>query len=135
MAQTIGQIALLVREYDEAVEFFTQRLGFEVREDTVLDAKKRWVLVGPAGDDGTAILLARAATARQRRQIGRQGGGRVFLFLHTDDFNRDYHAMKRNGIPFTEEPREEAYGKVAVFLDLYGNRWDLLQPSASRRRG
>ncbi|HEX2202657.1 MAG TPA: VOC family protein [Longimicrobium sp.] len=127
MRQAIGYVALLVREYDEAIEFFTGRLRFELVEDTALGAGKRWVVVAPPGGGGTALLLARAATPEQASRVGDQGGGRVFLFLHTDDFWRDYREMTARGVRFAEEPRREAYGTVAVFVDLYGNRWDLLE--------
>jgi catechol 2,3-dioxygenase-like lactoylglutathione lyase family enzyme len=119
-------LALLVREYDEAIRFFTQSLGFELLEDTPQADGKRWVRVAPRGGDGTALLLARAATHEQQRAVGNQTGGRVFMFLETDDFDRDYEHMKSQGVRFTEEPREEEYGKVVVFLDLYGNKWDLI---------
>ncbi len=128
---SIHSVALLVRDYDEAIAFFTGRLGFALVEDTALGGGKRWVRVAPPGGGGTALLLARAATAEQERRVGDQAGGRVFLFLHTDDFWRDYRAMTARGVRFTEEPRREAYGTVAVFLDLYGNRWDLVQPRAA----
>ena len=124
--QTISAVALVVRDYDEAIHFFTRRLRFTVVEDTLLSAGKRWVLVRPAGG-GTAILLAKAASAEQTVRVGDQTGGRVFLFLQTDDFWRDYHDLTARGVRFTEGPREEGYGTVAVFLDLYGNRWDLVQ--------
>ena len=127
MKQSIGHVALLVRDYDEAIQFFTTALGFRVVEDTVLSESKRWVLVAPTGSAGTNLLLARAATPEQSAHIGNQTGGRVFLFLHTDDFWRDYHEMKARNVKFIEPPREEAYGTVAVFEDLYGNQWDLLQ--------
>ena len=126
MSQMIEHVALLVREYDEAINFFTRCLGFTLREDTTLQPGKRWVLVAPSGG-GTAILLAKAATPAQRSLVGHQGGGRVFLFLRTENFDRDYTEMLEKGIVFTQHPREENYGKVAVFLDLYGNKWDLLQ--------
>jgi len=127
MPQTIGYIALVVREYDEAIAFFTQTLGFTLVEDTDLGQGKRWVLVAPPGSRGTNLLLARAANSEQAGRIGNQTGGRVFLFLHTDDFWRDYRAMKERGVKFHEAPREEPYGTVAVWEDLYGNTWDLLQ--------
>ena len=127
MRQAIGYVALLVREYDEAIEFFTRRLRFELVEDTALGPEKRWVVVAPPGGGGTALLLARADGPEQARRGGDQGGGRVFLFLHTDDFWRDYREMTERGVRFAEEPRREAYGTVAVFVDLYGNRWDLLE--------
>lgn len=126
MRQTIGHVALLVREYDEAIDWFTRVLGFTLVEDTPRGEGKRWVVVAPAAG-GTSLLLARAATPEQRRHVGDQAGGRVFLFLHTDDFRRDHEAMRSRGVRFTEEPRHEPYGTVAVFEDLYGNRWDLLQ--------
>ena len=127
MAQRIGALALLVRDYDEAIAYYTRILGFDLIEDTPLAGGKRWVLVAPAGGRGTALLLARAVGQAQVARVGDQTGGRVFLFLHTDDFRRDYHAMRERGVQFTEEPRHEPYGTVAVFTDLYGNRWDLLE--------
>ena len=128
MAQMIGHIALLVRDYDEAIAFFTERLGFDLLEDTALGAGKRWVLVAPPGGAGTALLLAKATGPEQESRIGDQTGGRVFLFLHTDDFWSDYRALQVRGIVFTEQPRTETYGTVVVFLDLYGNKWDLIEP-------
>lgn len=127
MPQTIGSVALLVRAYDEAIDFYTRCLGFRLIADEDLGGGKRWVKVAPPGSAGTSLLLARAATPEQVEAIGNQSGGRVFLFLHTDDFWRDYHAMRANGVRFTEDPRHEPYGTVAVFTDLYGNRWDLIQ--------
>lgn len=126
MSRSIATVALVVREYDESVRFFTTALGFVVVEDSPLAPGKRWVVVRPPGG-GTALLLARAATPEQAVRVGDQTGGRVFLFLHTDDFWRDYHDMTRRGVRFAEEPRQVAYGTVAVFLDLYGNRWDLVE--------
>lgn len=131
MTQRLAHVALLVRDYDEALAFFTQALGFDLIEDTDLGGGKRWVLVRPPGAVETALLLARAATPEQEAAVGNQAGGRVFLFLHTDDFARDHARMRTHGVRFIEEPRDEAYGTVAVFLDLYGNRWDLLQPKDS----
>ena len=132
MPQTLGLIALVVRDYDEAIAFFTEKLGFKLIEDSVstdrLGRDKRWVLIAPAGSAGTRLLLARASTPEEESRIGNQTGGRVFLFLHTDDFWRDYDAMIARGVKFVREPKEEPYGTVAVFEDLYGNRWDLLQP-------
>jgi catechol 2,3-dioxygenase-like lactoylglutathione lyase family enzyme len=128
MAPQLGAVTFLVREYDEAVIYFTTRLGFELREDTPLGGGKRWVRVAPRGG-GTSLLLARAATPEQKAAVGRQGGGRVFLFLETDDFVRDQAALLAAGVGFDEEPRREAYGIVAVFRDLYGNKWDLIQPA------
>jgi catechol 2,3-dioxygenase-like lactoylglutathione lyase family enzyme len=131
MSQTLGYITLVVRDYDEAIAFFTQSLGFDLIEDTPSKDRrgrdKRWVLVAPPGSHGTAILLAKASTPEEVNHIGNQTGGRVFLFLHTDDFWRDYNAMKERGVNFVREPKEEEYGTVAVFEDLCGNKWDLLQ--------
>ena len=127
MKQSIERVALLVRDYDEAIAYYTGRLGFTLVEDTPLGDGKRWVVVAPPGSTGTALLLARAATPDQAARVGDQTGGRVLLFLSTDDFWRDYHALRSRGVTFVEEPRREAYGTVAVFVDLYGNRWDLLQ--------
>jgi len=126
--QHIGSVALLVRDYDEAIAYYTDALGFELIEDSPRDDGKRWVRVAPAGSAGrTALLLAKAATERQLHQVGDQAGGRVGFFLHTDDFRRDHAAMQARGVKFVEAPREEDYGIVAVFEDLYGNRWDLLE--------
>jgi catechol 2,3-dioxygenase-like lactoylglutathione lyase family enzyme len=130
MSQSVAHVALVVRDYDEAVAFFTEKLGFDLIEDTPLGDGKRWVLVAPRGNNGAALLLARAATLEQESRIGNQTGGRAFLFLHTDDFWRDFEAMRARGVRFIEEPRRESYGTVAVFLDLYGNKWDLVQPTA-----
>ncbi len=127
MNRQIGYVSLLVRDYDEAIAYYTTALGFSLIEDTALGGGKRWVLVAPAAGAGTALLLARADGAAQMARIGDQTGGRVFLFLHTDDFWRDYEAMRARGVRFTETPRQESYGTVAVFSDRYGNRWDLLQ--------
>lgn len=125
--QALAHVALLVRDYDEGIGFFTRTLRFELRADEPREDGKRWVLVAPPGAE-TSLLLARAATPEQEAQVGNQTGGRVFLFLHTDDFRRDYDEMRSRGVRFAEAPREEPYGTVAVWLDLYGNRWDLLQP-------
>ncbi len=122
-------IAFLVREYDEAILFFTDALGFTLVEDTPLEAGKRWVVVAPPASDGASLLLARAATPEQLDHVGNQTGGRVFLFLHTHDFWGDYHRMQSRGIRFNAQPRQESYGLVVVFLDLYGNKWDLIQPN------
>ena len=127
MAQTIGHVTLVVRNYDEAIEFFTKAIGFELLEDSQLDRRKRWVVVGPRGASVTTLLLAEAATEEQRASIGNQAGGRVFLFLQTDDFWKDYRRMVAAGVRFHEQPREESYGVVAVFEDLCGNKWDLIQ--------
>lgn len=127
MARHIASFALVVADYDEAIAYYTQALGFELREDSPRENGKRWVLVAPPGA-ATGILLAKAADEIQGTHIGNQTGGRVGFFLHTDDFERDYAAMKSRGVRFAEAPRHENYGTVAVFEDLYGNRWDLLQP-------
>jgi catechol 2,3-dioxygenase-like lactoylglutathione lyase family enzyme len=126
MSRLISQAALLVRDYDEAIGFFTRALRFELLEDTPLGIGKRWVRVAPPGGQGGALLLARAATPEQEQFVGNQSGGRVFLFLETDDFARDYAHMRLQSVRFTEEPRHEDYGTVVVFLDLYGNKWDLI---------
>ena len=125
--QTLGAITLVVRNYDEAIVYFTQALGFTLVEDTDLGGGKRWVLVRPPGAVETCLLLAQAVTPAQQAHVGNQTGGRVFLFLHTEDFWRDYHALRARGVHFVETPRAESYGTVAVFEDIYGNRWDLLQ--------
>lgn len=134
MPQKLANVALIVRDYDEALAYFINVLGFELIEDTRLDAEKRWVLVAPPGSQGTRLLLARAATSEQASRVGNQTGGRVFLFLQTDDFWRDYRAMKERGVNFMESPREEPYATVAIFEDIYGNRWDLLQLNNGDRK-
>jgi catechol 2,3-dioxygenase-like lactoylglutathione lyase family enzyme len=128
MPQQISSITLVVRNYDEAIAFYTQKLGFELLADTDLGDGKRWVLVAPPASNAAALLLAQAADEEQARYIGNQTGGRVFLFLQTEDFWADYHRMKALGVEFLEEPREESYATVVVFQDLYGNKWDLLEP-------
>jgi len=130
MTQTLAQLTFVVCEYDEAIAFFTQKLGFHLIEDSALEGGKRWVVVGPDGPGTLRLLLARASTPQEIRAVGNQTGGRVFLFLHTDNFSRDYRAMQSRGVKFLEAPREERYGTVAVFEDLYGNKWDLLMPSS-----
>jgi catechol 2,3-dioxygenase-like lactoylglutathione lyase family enzyme len=128
MQQSIAHVALIVRDYDEALAFYVGKLGFRlVADEDRTDQNKRWVLVSPPGSNGTALLLARASTPEQAAFIGNQSGGRVFLFLKTDDFRRDYERMLAAGVRFVRPPSDEAYGTVAVFEDLYGNRWDLLQ--------
>jgi|SRR5215468_5954878 len=127
MPQTLGHIALVVRNYDEALSFYTEVLGFELIEDSDLGGGKRWVLVSPPGSRGASLLLAQAATPEQASRIGNQTGGRVFLFLHTDDFWRDYKLLQSRNVKFVRDPKEELYGTVAVFADLYGNLWDLIQ--------
>ena len=131
MHQYIAHITLLVSDYDEAIDFYTRKLNFTLMEDTPLSETKRWVRVSPPGSQGCQLLLAKAADQSQRSRIGDQTGGRVFLFLYTDDFWRDYHAMQQAGIHFIRPPKEEPYGTVAVFEDLYGNQWDLLEPTPS----
>ena len=133
-SQSLASVALLVRDYDEAIQFFTRALAFDLLEDTDMGGGKRWVVVSPAGSDGCNLLLARAANEEQAQYIGKQGGGRVFLFLHTQDFSGDYAKLAAHGVRFTEQPRDEAYGKVVVFLDLYGNKWDLIQRRESGER-
>lgn len=129
MKQHLAHVALVVREYDEAIDFYTKVLNFRLFEDKYLpEQDKRWVLVAPPGDSGCMLLLARATTDDQRAAIGNQTGGRVFLFLYTDDFHRDYQQMVDRGVNFVRKPKTESYGTVAVFEDLYGNLWDLLEP-------
>lgn len=128
-AQSIATVALVVRDYDEALAWFTGVLGFTCVEDTDLGGGKRWVVVAPPGGKGACLLLAQAATPEQGAHVGDQTGGRVFLFLETDDFSGDFNAMAARGVTFTEAPRKERYGTVAVFTDLYGNRWDLIEPA------
>jgi len=128
MKQSIGTVALVVKEYDEAIDFFVNSLGFHLLEDTFIAAQnKRWVVIAPPGSTGTRLLLARALGEEQSSRIGNQTGGRVFLFLYTDDFWRDFNAFKSKGIVFVRDPKVESYGTVAVFEDLYGNLWDLVQ--------
>jgi catechol 2,3-dioxygenase-like lactoylglutathione lyase family enzyme len=128
MKQQLAHVAIVVKDYDEAIQFYTQQLGFDLIEDTVLNETKRWVLIAPAGSGGCRLLLAKAATDEQLNRVGNQTGGRVFLFLHTDDFWRDYSNYVAKGIRFVRQPVSEAYGTVAVFEDLYGNLWDLIGP-------
>ena len=131
--QSIGLVSLVVRDYDEALAFYVGTLGFELIEDScIAEQDKRWVVVAPPGGSGCQLLLARAVGDEQRSRIGNQTGGRVFLFLYTDDFARDHAAYRAKGVPFVREPKQEPYGTVAVFRDPYGNLWDLLQPT---RRG
>jgi len=127
--QMLAHVALVVHEYDEAIAYFTRSLGFQLLEDSPLGNGKRWVVVAPPDSRGTSVLLARAVTPEQESRIGNQTGGRVFLFLRTDDFWRDYRAMKEKDVQFLEEPRKETYGTVVVFADLYGNKWDLIGPA------
>lgn len=128
MKQSIAHVALVVRDYDEAIAFFTQKLHFVLVQDEFQpEQNKRWVVVAPPGSSGTSLLLARASTPEQERYVGNQTGGRVFLFLSTDDFWRDFNEMTSRGVEFVRPPSEQAYGIVAVFADLYGNLWDLVQ--------
>jgi catechol 2,3-dioxygenase-like lactoylglutathione lyase family enzyme len=128
MKQSIGYVCLVVRDYDEAIDFYVGTLGFTLVEDTFIEAQnKRWVLIAPPGSTESRLLLARAVGEEQVSRVGNQTGGRVFLFLHTDDFWRDFNAYTKKGVVFVRHPKEETYGTVAVFKDLYGNLWDLLQ--------
>jgi len=127
MKQRIGQIALVVADYDEAIEFYTKKLQFELLEDTTLSETKRWVVISPKGNSGCNLLLAKAASEEQLSRVGNQTGGRVFLFMYTDDINRDHQNLLRQNIRIVREPHEESWGKVLVFADLYGNLWDLIE--------
>lgn len=129
MNQRIAHITVVVKDYDEAIQFYTEKLGFELLEDTTIDALKRWVVIAPPGAKECGLLLAKAANEQQLASVGNQSGGRVFLFLFTDDFLRDYKNMLEKGIIFVRPPKQEPYGMVAVFEDLYGNMWDLLEPN------
>jgi catechol 2,3-dioxygenase-like lactoylglutathione lyase family enzyme len=132
MNQSLGQVAIVVRDYDEALSFYMGTLGFRLIEDTPVPAQnKRWVVVAPPGSSSARLLLARAVGDEQSSRIGNQTGGRVFLFLYTDDFWRDFRTYQAKGVVFVREPSEQPYGTVAVFKDLYGNLWDLLQPNSS----
>lgn len=131
MQQNIFQIALVVADYDEAIRFYTDKLNFVLIEDTQLSETKRWVVVAPQSSEGCRLLLAKAANAEQQSRIGNQTGGRVFLFLYTDNFWRDYEAFVDRGVSFVREPSSETYGTVAVFKDLYGNLWDLIEVKKS----
>ena len=134
MQQQIAHIALVVDDYDNAIRFYTEKLNFKLVEDTVLSETKRWVLVSPPGEGGgCTLLLAKAANEEQHSRVGNQTGGRVFLFLNTDDFWRDYENLKARGVTIIREPSEESYGTVAVFADLYGNLWDLIEPRNPQR--
>lgn len=129
MKQRLAQIAIVVDDYDEAIEFYTKKLHFDLIEDTPLSETKRWVLIRPKGSFECCLLLAKAANPEQKSRIGNQTGGRVFLFLHTDDFDRDYQNLLDQNIEIVRQPQREEYGTVAVFKDLYGNLWDLIEPS------
>lgn len=133
MIQRIAHIALVVKDYDEAIEFYTKKLDFLLIEDTKLSEEKRWVMVAPKGAKECCLLLAKAANKEQEKSIGNQTGGRVFLFLFTDNFQRDYEKMLEKEIKFVRQPEQMDYGKVAVFEDLYGNLWDLLQPNENNK--
>lgn len=133
MKQRIAHLALVVKDYDEAIQFYTQKLDFVLLEDTKIDDEKRWVVVAPPGAVECSLLLARAANDEQEKSIGNQTGGRVFLFLFTDNFWRDYNKMIERRIKFVRPPKEEIYGIVAVFEDLYGNMWDLLEPNENNK--
>jgi catechol 2,3-dioxygenase-like lactoylglutathione lyase family enzyme len=128
MKQNIAHIALLVKDYDEAIAFYTQKLHFTLIEDTILSDTKRWVVVTPPGSTNCSLLLAKASNERQEKSIGNQTGGRVFLFLHTDNIDRDYQNLQENNVAIIREPSSEIYGTVLVFADLYGNLWDLIEP-------
>jgi len=128
MNQRLALISILVDDYDEAINFYVGKLNFSVLENTVMSETKRWVVVKPPGDSTTSLLLAKAANDEQKSRVGNQTGGRVFLFLHTDNFDRDYQNMVKQGIEFVRGPVQEPYGKVAVFKDLYGNLWDFIEP-------
>ena len=130
MHQNLVHIAIVVRDYDEAIDYYTRVLGFDLIEDEPRGPGKRWVRVAPRGDHGASLLLAKAANEEQTSRIGNQTGGRVFLFLHTDDFQRDYAAYSARGVKFIEQPRYEEYGTVVVFEDIYGNKWDLIERKA-----
>ncbi len=129
--QHISKVALLVRDYDEALSFYIDKLGFEKLEDTTLSETKRWVVIKPPASEECGLLLARAVGERQLGAVGNQTGGRVFMFLYTDNFERDFQLFKSKGVRFVRPPKMESYGKVAVFEDLYGNLWDLIQPTGS----
>ncbi len=128
MKQKLSHIALVVKDYDEAIKFYTEKLHFDLIEDTKLSETKRWVLIAPKGSDGCKLLLAKAANEEQKSRVGNQTGGRVFLFLYTDNFERDYTNLLQHNIKIVREPQKEVYGTVAVFEDLYGNLWDMIEP-------
>jgi predicted enzyme related to lactoylglutathione lyase len=130
MKRTIFQLSLLVRDYDEAITFYCEKLKFTLLEDTLLSENKRWVVVAPGGSTGCSLLLSKATGDEQLSRVGNQTGGRVFLFLHTDDINRDIALMQEQGVQIVRPPHVEVYGTVAVFADLYGNLWDLIEPAA-----
>ncbi len=127
MSASLGMLSLLVRDYDEAIAYYTQTLGFTLIEDTALNPTKRWVVVAPSTESGARLLLAKAGSDTQQAYIGNQTGGRVFLFLYVSDFDATYTRYRSAGVRFIESPRQEAFGKVVVFEDLYGNRWDMIE--------
>ena len=132
--RAIGLVSLVVRDYDEALAFYVGKLGFELVEDTfVPEQNKRWVVIRPGGGRGACLLLAQASSPEQESRVGNQTGGRVFLFLYTDDFRRDYESFKSKGVVFIREPEDQPHGRVAVFQDLYGNSWDVIQPNGSNK--
>lgn len=133
MSQRIAHIALVIKDYDEALDFYLNKLDFRLLEDTKIDQQKRWILIAPPGANECSLLLAKAANEEQTKSIGNQTGGRVFLFLFTDNFWRDYHKMVNRNIKFIRPPEEHGYGTVAVFEDLYGNLWDLLEPNENNK--
>ena len=133
MKQRIGHIALVVKDYDEALDFYLNKLDFELLEDTKLDENKRWVVIAPKGAKECTLLLAKASNKRQEESVGNQTGGRVFLFLFTDNFDRDYSNLQKNGVKFVRPPHNFEYGKVAVFEDLYGNLFDLIEPTEKNK--
>jgi len=133
MNQCLAHIALVVNDYDEAIRFYTEKLHFDLVEDTQLSETKRWVIVKPRGKNGCCLLLAKAANEEQRSRVGNQTGGRIFLFLHTDDFKRDYQNLLDNQIEIVRQPQQEIYGMVAVFKDLYGNLWDMIEPANTNK--
>ncbi|MEP3889575.1 MAG: VOC family protein [Hellea sp.] len=130
--QFISAVTLVVPDYDQAIAFYVEKLKFNLIEDTRISTEKRWVLVAPPGSNGTRLLLAKAASENQLSAIGSQTGGRVFLFLQTDSFDRDFETMMESGVKFNEKPRQEVYGKVAVFQDPFGNKWDLIEPNIKK---
>lgn len=134
MNQQLVQLTLVVNDYDDAIAYYTEVLGFDLVEDTAMSETKRWVVVKPKGKGGCSLLLARAANEEQGKAVGNQTGGRVFLFLHTDNFFRDYKTMVEKGVEFVRDPSEEPYGTVAVFKDLYGNLWDFIQPKKTKSK-
>tara|TARA_B100000780_G_scaffold157177_1_gene109929 strand:+ start:12 stop:419 length:408 start_codon:yes stop_codon:yes gene_type:complete len=133
MKQRIAHVALIVKDYDEAVDFYTKKLEFTLVEDTPIEDEKRWVTIAPPGSNGCCLVLAKASNKEQESSIGNQAGGRVFLFLFTDNVNRDYHKMIEHKITFVRPPSDYAHGRVAVFKDLYGNLWDLIQPTEIKK--